>query len=319
MPATLAPPPAQPQFPPVQLQLKPQTAQPIMPLPAAQPPPYLASQTMSRAGRPIEPWRDSLRLMMFLWGVALLAVFATPLRTAPELLFNWNLILDGAGTARLPPLLFVAIGFLSVVIAAIPMPPAARGFIAAILGLAGVAVPIALVGVPPWQILISMIGILLLVPGLIIRAEYRDAILPRLLVTLGALGILVPYLLPQDGAIPLVSLFKELIELPGTQKVVPALALGQITIVVMALLAWLPAPITGGAMLWAWLLILWTLVIHVALLLLGGKLGDLITSAPNETLVSWIVGGSTSGVALGSGYLVLLGYGLASVVGKQLE
>lgn len=307
------PPPLQPQPPPRPLQ--PQA--PIMPIPAAQPPPYIASNTSLRSIRPVEPWRGSLRLMMFLWGVALLAAFATPLRTAPALAFNWNLILDGEGTARLPPLMLAAVGLLSVIVAAIPMQPAARGFIAALLGLAGIAVPIVLVGMPAWQALVSMIGMLLLVPGLLIRDEYRDAITARLLVTLGAIGILLPYLLPQGGAIPLVSIFKQLIELPGTGKVVPGLELGLITIVVMSLLAWLPSPVTSGAKIWAWFLILWALITHVAGLLVAGNIPDVVTGAPNAAVVSWIAG--ESALALGSAYLVLVGYGLASVVGKQLE
>jgi hypothetical protein len=314
MQPTLVPPPPQPQ-PQPQLQ-----SPPRMPIPASQPPPYLASHTASRIGRPVDPWKDSLRLMMFFWGVALLAVFATPLRTTGGLVFNWNLILDGAGTARLPPLMFAAIGLLSVIVSGIPMQPAARGVIAAVLGLAGVVVPVALVGVPPWQSLVSMIGMLLLVPSLLVRSEYRGATVPRVLVTLGAIAILLPYLVPQNGAIPLVSLFKGLMDLPGSQKALPALALGLVTIVVMSLLAWLPAPVTGGATLWAWLLILWALILHATVLLLAGNIGDTITGTPNAAIVSWIAGGTApSGLALGSAYLVLVGYGLASVIGKQLE
>jgi hypothetical protein len=291
-----------------------------MRIPAAQPPPYRASPDMAHASRPIEPWRDSLRLMMFVWGVALLAAFATPLHTSPAMVFQWNLILDGQGTARLPPLLLAAIGLLSVIVAGIPMPPPARGLIAAVLGLAGVVVPIALVGMPPWQLLTAMAGTLVLVPGLLVRSEYRDAALPRILVTLGALGILMPFLLPQGGAIPLVNVFKGLVDLPGVQKIAPVLALSSIVIVVLSLLAWLPAPATGAATLWAWLLILWALIVHVTELVVRGNLGDAVTSSPNAALVSWISGSSAAGaIALGSAYLVLVGYGLASVVGKQLE
>jgi len=120
--------------------------------------------------------------------------------------------------------------------------------------------------------------------------------------------------------IPLVSLFKELIDLPGSQKVLPALALGQIAIAMMSLLAWLPAPVTGAAALWAWLLILWALVIHITVLAVSGHVVETIAKAPNTALVSWIAGGaSVSGLALGSAYLVLVGFGLASVIGKQLE
>ena len=293
----------------------PQLQAPIRQIPAAQPPPYHTSPTATRSSQPIEPWRDSLRLMMFLWGVALLAAFAVPLHTSP-MQFNWTVILEGAGTARLPPLLLAAIGLLSVILAAIPMPPVARGGIAALLGLAGIAVPIVLAGLPAWQLLLPRIGTLLLVPILLVRNEYRDAVIPRILVTLGAIAILLPSLLPQHGAIPLVSTFKDLIDQPGTAKIPQALSVALIFIVVMSLLAWLPAPVTGAAKLWAWLLILWAFITHVTLLVIGGNLGDVIVSTPNATAIAWVAG---EGAVLGSAYLVLVGYGLASVVGKQLE
>jgi hypothetical protein len=262
--------------------------------------------------------------MMFVWGGGLLAACATPLRTSPDLLFNWDLVLDSAGTARLPLLTVAAVGLLSVSVAAIPMPPAARGSIATLFGLAGILVPIALGDMPPWLLLVSMLGMLLLVPSLLVRNEYRDAVVPRILVTLGAAGVLLPYLLPQDGAIPLVSVLMTLIDTPGSGKVVPALTLGLITIAVMSLLAWLPAPVTGAAAIWAWLLILWPLIVHVAQLLLGGNVVGVISSTPNAVIMPWIAGGGTGGematsIALGSAYLVLVGYGLASVLGKQLE
>jgi hypothetical protein len=289
---------------------------PIMAIPAAQPPPYLSSQTGSRVIRPIDPWQDSVRAMMFLWGLALLAAFCTPLATSPELVFQWATVLHGEGIARLPPLLIGAIGLLSIILAVIPMPTAPRGLIATLLALAGIGVPIALAGnVPQWQLLAPLVGMVLLLPGLLIRSEYRDALLPRLLVTLGAAGVLAPTLIPQNNAIPLVSVFKELIEQPGLQKIEPALALGMVFVVVMSLLAWLPSPATGAAKLWAWLLILWPLISHAVHVARAGNLADAVSHAPNQTLVPWIA----SGTAGGSAYLVLLCYGLASALGRQLE
>lgn len=315
MQPTLVPPPAQP---PTQMSPAPTPAQPpIMRIPVPMPQPYLASQPDAQMSRPMEPWRDSLRMIMFIWGVALLVAFATPLTTKPGLVFSWNLVLDGAGTARLPPLMIAAVGLLSVIVAAIPMQSAARGMIAAVLGLAGIAVPIALVGAPPWQALCSMIGALVLVPALLVREEYRYAAMPRILVTIGAVGILLPFLLPQGGAIPLVAVFKGLFDRPGLEKVQPALALALIVIVVMSLLAWLPAPVSGGAKVWAWLVILWALIVHVTLLVVAGNLGDVVKASPNAALVPWITGGAA--FSLGSAYLALVGYGLATVVGKQLE
>jgi hypothetical protein len=249
--------------------------------------------------------------------VALLVAFATPLTTNPKLTFHWNTLIEGAGIARLPILMIAAVGLLSLIVAAIPMQSTPRGLIAALLGLAGIAVPIALVGMPPWQALSSMIGALVLVPGLLVREEYRHATLPRILVTVGAIGVLLPFLVPQGGAIPLVAVFKTLFDHAGAGKVAPILALALIVIVVMSLLAWLPAPVSGGAKVWAWLLILWALIVHVTLLIVGGNIGDAIKASPNHALLPWVTSGEA--FAIGSAYLALVGYGLASVLGKQLE
>jgi hypothetical protein len=322
-PTMLAPPQQLPQQPPMQgppMQAAPMQPQaPIIAIPRPQPPPYLASHTASRLGRPVEPWKDSLRQVMFLWGVLLLIVFVTPLATS-DLKFHWHQIIDGAGTAKLPSLVIAAIGLLSAIVAPIPMPPAARGIIAAIFGLAGIVVPLALVALPPWQMLVTMGALLVLVPSLLLRSEYRDALLPRLLITLGALAFLMLFLLPERGTIPLVGLFKSLVDAPAAEKVVPGLVLGQLAVVLMSLLlGWLPSPATGGAKVWAWLLILWSLVAHLVTFFAGGHLLDHLKAAPNEVLVGWISDGGAGTLALGAAYLVLFGYGLASVIGKQLE
>jgi hypothetical protein len=297
-----------------------------MPIPPAQPPPYLASQTAARAGRPIEPWKDSLRLMMFVWGAALLAAFAAPFSTDP-MIFSWNIIAGAEGTAKLPPLIIGAVGLLSIVIASIPMQPAARGLIAAVLGLAGAIVPVVLVGMPPWTTLISMVGMLVIVPALLVRNEYRESSVSRILVTVGAIALLLPLLVPQGGTIPLVALFKLLIDMPGAGKLIALIPIIFVVLVVLTLLAWVPAPATGAAKLWAWLLILFGLFALAVMLIASGSDGfAMIKQSPAEAL-SWITGmaaekggdGGFFGISVGAAYSVLFGYGLATVIGKQLE
>ncbi len=299
---------------------------PIAPIPSAVPP-YLASQTSARAGRPIEPWKDSLRLMMFIWGGVLLAAFAMPLSTDP-LMFNWDIIAHAEGTAKLPPLIMAAVGILSLAIAGIPMSPAPRGMIAALLGLVGVLVPMFLAGMPPWQMLLPIAGSILLIPNLLARNEYREASLPRILITVGVVATLVPYLIPEHGSLPLVELFKGVIDAPGSLKILLILMLAQIALVVLCLLAWMPSPASGGAKIFAWLLILWPILMTViAIVLIGdpGKLAD----RPAEALM-WVYGGAAAGgekgaamammgFGLGVAYAVLIGYGLATVIGKKLE
>jgi hypothetical protein len=303
---------------------------PAAPIPSATPP-YLASQTAARSGRPIEPWKDSLRLMMFIWGVFLLAAFATPLSIDP-LAFNWDAILHGEGTAKLPPLIMAAVGLLSVVIASIPMTPAPRGMIAALLGLAGIFVPALLHGMPPWQALVSMIGLLIVVPSLHVRHEYRDAALPRILITVGAIAAMLPLVIPANGAVPLVELFKGAIDFPGALKIIVILMLAQVALLVLSLLAWLPSPASGAAKPIAWLLTLWPLVMHAAMLFLVGD-PEMVTKTPYAGAMSWIAGGGgggggagggsammlMAGASIGVAYLAIVGYGGATVIGKNLE
>jgi hypothetical protein len=296
--------------------------QPVAPIPSAAPP-YLASQTAARAGRPIEPWKDSLRMNMFIWGGVLLVAFATPLLISPKLVFNWDVIANEAGVAKLPPLIVAAVGLLSVAIAGIPMSPAPRGMIAAVLGLAGVLVPMFLFGMPPWQMLLPVAGLIILIPSLLVRNEYRDSSLPRILVTVGVITTLVPFLIPENGSLPLVELFKLAIDAPGSAKLLVLLIIAQIAIVILSLLAWMPSPASGGAKLFAWMIILSPVAILAALLVVTGMI-ELIPDAPGRG-VSWVYGGGfaekgiPTGFGFGVAYAVLIGYGVATVIGKKLE
>jgi hypothetical protein len=268
---------------------------------------------------PVEPWRDSLRLWMFVWGALTLAAFATPLKVDP-LVFGWDAILHGSGTPQLLALIVPSIGLLSIIVAALPMPSLARGMIAAVLGLTGVLLPWVLTAFPEWQQIVLIIGTLALVPGLIARHEYREAFLPRLLVTIGVLATLAPLLIPDHGEIPLVALVKGLIDLPGAAKVLPLVGgvmpngafvpgLVLVVIVVMSLLAWMPAPATGGGNAFAWIVIVWPFVALLAVALASGAIGVVISKTPG-VLMLW---------APGSAFLVLVGFGVATVIGKQLE
>ena len=195
--------------------------------------------------------------------------------------------------------------------------------IAMLLGLSGIFVPTLIIGMPPWQSLVQMVGTVILIPSLLARHEYRDASLPRVLVTVGALAALVPYVVPSGGTIPLVALFTFAIEAPGALKIIVILMLVNVTLTVLALLAWLPSPSSGAAKPIAWLLILWGLIMHAAALILAGE-PQIIEASPYKGLMNWVAGGGGDAAmfgpaALGVAYLAIAGYGTASVIGKQLE
>ena len=286
----------------------PHTPLPLEPMSGT--PPYLAGHP-ARGAQPIEPWRQSLRLMMFVWGAVLLAAFATPTATDPTA-FHWSVISADVPLAhKLPVILLAAIGLLGIVLAAIPMPSIARGLFAALFGLGGIFVPVFLAPELEWRLLLEMIGAATLVSGLLVRNEYTDSLLARLLVTIGVLCALAPLLIPEHGEIELVGLFKHLIDAPGKGKVEPILRLGLVVIVVTSLLAWIPGPATGGAKVFAWLVIVWpTAIVAFTMLLIGGHLVDHIKHAPFDSLMAW---------APPAAYAVFTGYGVATVLGKQLE
>ncbi len=273
-----------------------------------QSPPYLASQT---ADRPIDPFRDGLRLVLFTFGILLLGAFCTPLSSAPS--FHWTgLFGDGELATKLPALLLATIGAFAIVIGALPLASAPRGLVAAALGLAGLLLPplVAKTLGGAWQNLIVMFAPLVLVPGLLLRQEYRESIVPRLLVTLGVLATLAVWLVPVGGKLPLVGALQLVIDSAGTAKVAPLLELVMLVIVVLSLLVWVPAPASAGAKLFAWILVFWPAVLHFQGLILSENLGEMIKQAPFAAVMAW---------APAVAYLAIFGYGLAALIGKRLE
>jgi hypothetical protein len=295
------------------------------PIPSAAPP-YLASRTAARAGRPIEPWKDTLRLMMMIWGGALLAAFMVPVVTKPDVGFWFQVIIDGEGTQKLIPLIMAAVGLLSLVLAFIPMSPSPRGLIAGLLGLTGILVPVLLglskgeFGFGQILTLINLVGMLAIIPGLLLRSEYQDSIMPRIMVTIGALCILVGYLIPQNDSIPLVEAFKVLIDAPGGLKVTALIILLPAILALVSLLVWLPAPGSAGSTVFAWLWICSGALLLYTLLIVSGDIGKAVERSPYTALVGWVGGLSEKGFSIpGATYLALVGWGFATVLGKKLE
>ena len=272
-------------------------------------PPYLASQTADRAGRPVDPYRDGLRLVLFAFGILLLGAFCTPLSSAPS--FHWDAILSEAPIeAKLPTLFLAVVGLMSIVFASLPMASAARGLLAGLFALAAILTPLVLGGLGAWRAVALLGGTLLLVPGLLLRQEYREHLLPRLLVTVAVLAVLATLLVPEGGNLPLVGLVKGVIDAPGKAKIEPVLLLVFIVVIVLTLLVWLPAPSSGAAKPLAWILIFWPAVLHFQRLILSEALVEQIKQTPYASAMSW---------APSVAFAAIFGYGLAAAAGKLLE
>jgi hypothetical protein len=277
-------------------------------------PPYLASQTAARAARPIEPFTDGLKLVMLSFGILLLGAFATPVTTEP-MAFHWNTIIDGEGMAKLFPLMLAATGVLALVMALIPLGAAARGAIAAALGVFIVSTPIIAAGdIGAWQVLVALLATPLVVVGLLLRNEYREASLGRILTTIGAVGVLALYLIPVGGGnVPLADNFTAIIDSElAEQKIGAIINLLPAVLAIVSLLCWLPAPGSAGAKVIAWMWIVFPAFDAVSGMLIrsGGDVGGIIQASPFAALMIWVP--ATAAIAF-------IGYGLASVLGKQLE
>ena len=141
-----------------------------------------------------------------------------------------------------------------------------------------------------------------------------ESSLPRIVVTLCVIAFIVPYVMPEHDTIPLVGLFKAVMDAPGTQKVGPIVEVVKLALVVMTLLVWMPGPATGGGVMFAWLILI-VVGLGVSLVDIGVKVAldghalDIVTKTPAALLV-WVI--PTACVAF-------VGYGLAAIIGRQLE
>jgi hypothetical protein len=303
-PPAYQPPQAQPYQPPGMAGYNP------VPVGAAAQPPFLASQTAARLGRPVEPFYESVRLVLLAFGALLVIAFVTPVSTEP-LAFHWNAIASAPGKAKIQPLLIAAAGVLGILMSLIPLAYVGRAALAAVIGLIPLVLGLALGAAFDWREALSLVASIAVVAGLFVRNEYRNDLLPRVLVTAGVVLGLVPLLVPIAGQIPLVLALKGIGGAPtAAAKIGVVLQLMSVLLGLLALIAWLPGPGTAGAKVLAWVILLFPILHHLVDLVLAGGIGASIKASPFTALLAPL-----PGVA----YLAMATIGVAAIVGKQLE
>ncbi len=295
---------------PQPMQGNPQTEQ-VRPL---APPPYLASQTAARMDSPVEPWEGTLRLIMLIFGIVLVVAFVAPWSIGDKTIFAWTGLGDAPTKAKIFALLIPGTGVLAILLGLLPLPSAGRGLSATLLGL----VPIVYLGfilvpkIEPTSAL-KVVGGMTLVAGLVIRSQYKASMASRIMVTVGALCVIAFFLIPQaayDDKPMLVAAFKSLGDAPGKAKVGIILQLLPFVLAALSLLAWLPAPSGGASIIFAWLWIFLPLIASITTLLIAGDIGAHLKGGLSGVL--WLPGAAMA-------WLSMLGYGVATLVGKQLE
>ncbi|HUQ06199.1 MAG TPA: hypothetical protein VM261_27030 [Kofleriaceae bacterium] len=280
-------------------------------------PPYLASRTAARVGAPVEPFKDGIKIVLIAFGLALLIAGAMPFTIEPKVTFRWDaLSADGVpGLVKFQLIYVSAAAILALVFGLVPLATVPRGALTAVLGL----VPIVLGLVTylkdakeiQWQVLVIFASTLTIVPGLMLRHEYRSQMLPRILATVGALCVLATMLVPVNGGDPpIVAAFQAIGDAPGKAKVGAILKIVPFGLAVATLLVWIPPPSSAGAKVIAWLWILNAVYTAYVLMLVAGHLGDAVKAKPNALLMEpWVF----------AAWSAFIGYGLATIFGKNLE
>jgi hypothetical protein len=293
---------------------------PIMQPPQGQRPQYLASQSAARDMAPTEPWAGSLRKMMIVFGLILVATVVLPLSFDP-MTFMWKVLTTAAPMeAKLWPLVLAAGGFLALLFGLLPVPTTARGIVAAIVGI----LPFVLImtmGSPGmgggsalpfrgWMMYVLFAGIILGPPGLLLRSKYRGSGMSRVLTLIGCGAIIALFVIPQGGEIPLIGLFKAFGN-AGAGKVLVSLVfmLALFAAAALGLLVTLmPSSVSLGTGFFAWIIMAWFFALTLAGIVMAGSPEQLFKS---PAMIAFIFDFLA--------WPVLAGYGLATVIGKSLE
>ncbi len=278
-------------------------------------PQYLASETGS------EPWGTTLRLVSILFGVVLLAAVAIPWSFSP-LVFSFQALGSLPGAQKVWPIFWAAGGILLLVFG-LGGGTKTRGLIATIIGAAGLVLPVLIGGFSAggggfggglpfgggWVAYVLLAGFVLAPAGLLLRSAYGEASIGRLIATIGCAALIVPFVVPSGGTLPIIGLFKMLGG--GIENIlqVVVMLLLPIAAVLGLFTSWLPSSTSGGTGLWGRIIMWWSfLLVIMALAFHIGEIGGLLKQ-PVVLCVMLLV----------LGFPMLLGYGLASFFGKIIE
>jgi hypothetical protein len=252
------------------------------------------------------PGKTALRVLMILWGLALLGAFAAPVVKADgKLVFSWDLLGSAAGLSLVTLILPAAGGLLCLLAGLIPLPHVLRALIAFLVGAAPLV--LGLTAGAAWQVIVVTAMLVLLPAALMHRARVRGSVLARILVAVGVLGILATFLVPAFGTLPVASLLAGLGALDAPSLVVRLLPLVLILLCLLSLLAFMGRRRTGLSRLWAVLLLLYLplqALLPVVVRLAGGA--DFMAS----------LGGLVQGLA-SLGFLVLASSGLGYLLTRE--
>ena len=282
-------------------------------------PPFLASNTTLRQMTPFEPWAERLAALMVILGAILMVTFVVPWEVPPagDTSFAWDVIRRSPQVGgKLLPVFVVSLGLMLLLLGVLPVTTMAR----ALATTAATAVVAALAtsvlahrqGIETWRLFAVLGGLLLLPPALLSRSRYPAALLPRLLATGAAVLVLLAYLIPWQGQVPVAALLSPPDEL-GDEIIARTMLVAPFFLALLAALVWTPQTVTRGASTHAWGALFWFPAAFVLLATAGAATGgdwNRILRTPGSTLIPALVWFSLA---------VLFAYGGAQLLGKLLE
>jgi len=299
-------------------------ANPYNPQPVGGQPPFLASQTAARMNKPVEPFADSTKMVLLIFGACLLAFFVVPLSLSPLLLMVQG-IGSAPGAVKLLPILVGLGGVGGIALATMPMDNVQRGLFAAALGLVPILLFATVVFGFTWQSLVFPMGGILVPAGLLLRDAYPTDKLPRLFVFIGAGCIAVPFFVPFRVVDMILDIIRSLVH-PGA---LVALLGGFVPLLLSALaviLCLIPGQFKFGCKQIAWAWFLFPPALMIAELTANGHIVDAITKGPG-LLFSWSAAALPTGdvttatfaLPLYTAFAAFATWGVATLFGKQLE
>lgn len=195
---------------------------------------------------PTQPASRLIRVLMALFGLGLLGIFAAGLLVG-------GMPTDIVATVRALPfrqLYIVLAGVVLLLAAVVPLPYTVRGALAACLGIA----PLVLMLIDwqlDWRRSVTLVAMVLVPAALLHRARHHKTVFARVIIAIGILALLAPLLVPAGGVIPVKQLLTGL-QLGPFYQLAPRLY--PLVVALLCLLCLLPLLLprrSGLARLWA--------------------------------------------------------------------
>jgi len=267
-------------------------------------------------------WDESLTTQMLVFGVLLIACFVAPWAVgAGKTVFSWSILsVNGAPfVAKMVPLLLAVTGISSIALGALKLGSSVRAMAAAGIGLSPIVFQMATADPIGWQTIVGALSGILLITGLVVRSRRTTAIHGRILATVGVVGMLALYLVPENDTMLVKMLLDMLADIPGKGKLIPILGQGvgglvvgllPLLLTLLCLLVWLPSDGRAGTHILVWMVIFAPLLASLGALAISEDILPALKSSLASVFYLPLAGAA---------WMTLAGFGLGGVISEKIQ